>query len=41
MRSAQYCNSANMSLLALETEEEDMMINRHVQDTPGAQQYKF
>lgn len=35
MRSDEFCRGGNMTLLSLETEEEDKMINSHVQANPG------
>ncbi|XP_057373762.1 C-type lectin domain family 6 member A-like [Daphnia carinata] len=34
MRSDEFCRGGNMTLLSLETEEEDKMINSHVQSNP-------
>lgn len=35
MRCDEYCKGGNMTLLSLETEAEDMLINSHVQANPG------
>lgn len=35
MRCDEYCKGGNMTLLSLETEAEDILINSHVQANPG------
>jgi hypothetical protein len=35
MRCDEYCKGANMTLISLETEAEDKLINNHIQANPG------